>query len=65
MSPGCKRSAPGSVESFESEVISTSPVISEESGEKKPIVRYRTTFNQKQVAILEKGEAKIIRAEKF
>ncbi|VDO04813.1 unnamed protein product [Rodentolepis nana] len=50
---GRKRSAASSIESFESDAAS-SPVISDGGEERKPYIRYRTTFNQKQVAILEK-----------
>lgn len=52
---GRKSSAASSIDSFGSDAAS-SPVISDGGGEKKPYVRYRTTFSQRQVAILEKGE---------
>lgn len=53
-----KRSAASSIDSFVSEAAS-SPVVSEEA-DKKPHVRSRTTFSQKQVAVLERGESEEI-----
>ncbi|VDL19433.1 unnamed protein product [Hymenolepis diminuta] len=50
---GRKSSAASSIDSFGSDAAS-SPVISDGGGEKKPYVRYRTTFSQRQVTILEK-----------